>query len=536
MIVRRCHPAALGLFPALALAAWAPPALGGYRDLARDLESYRPTPLYEAYRAPAPAAPAAASGPGAGFAAQVRALQAAREGWERALEAGVPEAPFYLPERERLERLRPAAGDAAAAARALEGGFALEDLEVLAWLRNPGVRAAERDLRGTLGRYTQAWSLDEILRQYTAFTEAIMTGVGPMKGREPVATRFPFPGVLALKGEIVGQEVRAAAESLELARRQAVTAARKAYWNLGFVVRARQITGRTVALLERLEAVAATRYETGKTSFQDVIKVRIRRESLQEDLETLAQEAETLRSRIRQILDLPPGSAVGAPEELEPPAAVPELAPLYDLALERRQELRRLRAKVGKMERMIELAETRIYPAYTLNLSLYADEAVARVGTARVREPFAVATRASTGAGLPKMPWYATGDAYVRETRQRLEALRARLRGAEARARFEVRTAWFELDRAAREAALYGRSIVSLSRAALEVSTRGYEAGEVGFADVIASYTAWLKANLTLARKRADLGVARADLDRAVGVSGAGGSARAPSSEPRRGP
>jgi len=65
---------------------------------------------------------------------------------------------------------------------------------------------------------------------------------------------------------------------------------------------------------------------------------------------------------------------------------------------------------------------------------------------------------------------------------------------------------------------------VSLSQAALEVSTRGYETGKVGFADVTASYTTWLKANLTLARKRADLGVARAELDRAVGVAGAGRS------------
>ncbi len=518
-------PAAVpALLAALVLSAWASPSPGGYRDLARDLESYRPTPLYEAYSSPAPAAPAAAPRARDGFAAQVEALEAARGRWEKALQAGVPQAPFYLPDPARLERLRPAAGDDGAAARALGDGFALEDLEVLAWLRNPGVRAAERELRGALERYTQAWGLDEILRQYTAFTEALMTGVGPMKGREPVAMRFPFPGVLALKGEIVGQEVRAASESVELARRRAVTAARKAYWNLGFVIRARQITGQMVGLLERLEAVARTRYETGRTSFQDVIKVRIRRESLQEDLETLAQRAETLRARILEILDLPPATAVGAPAGEAPPAAVPELAPLYDLALERRQELRRLRAKVGKMERMIELAETRIYPAYSLNLSLYADEAVARVGTARTGEPFAVATTASMGAGLPKMPWYATGDAYVRETRQRLEALRARLRGAEARVRFEVRTAWSELDRAAREAALYGQSIVSLSQAALEVSTRGYETGKVGFADVTASYTTWLKANLTLARKRADLGVARAELDRAVGVAGAGRS------------
>jgi outer membrane protein TolC len=38
------------------------------------------------------------------------------------------------------------------------------------------------------------------------------------------------------------------------------------------------------------------------------------------------------------------------------------------------------------------------------------------------------------------------------------------------------------------------------------------------FADVIASYTSWLQARLTLERKRSDLGVARAELEAAVGA------------------
>jgi outer membrane protein TolC len=171
------------------------------------------------------------------------------------------------------------------------------------------------------------------------------------------------------------------------------------------------------------------------------------------------------------------------------------------------------------MERMIEMAETMTQPGYSLNLSLYSDEAVTQVGTFRAREPFALETTAATGAGLPKMPWYGTDDAYVRETRQKLAALREDLRKAEDATSFGVREAWFGLDQAAREERLYEGSVVDLSQAALEVSTRGYEAGRVTFADVIASYTNWLKAKLALERRRADLGVARAELEEAVGVS-----------------
>jgi outer membrane protein TolC len=178
-----------------------------------------------------------------------------------------------------------------------------------------------------------------------------------------------------------------------------------------------------------------------------------------------------------------------------------------------------MRAKVGKMERMIEMAETMVLPPYTLNLSLYDDEAVNQVGSVAMKETFPAVTTASRGAGLPKMPWYGTNDAFLRETRQKLKALKAELVQIEAATQTLVRNSWFDLDRAKREETLYRQTVVKLSQAALEVSTRGYETGKVTFADVIASYNTWLRANLTLERKKSDLGVARAELERVLGTS-----------------
>ena len=66
---------------------------------------------------------------------------------------------------------------------------------------------------------------------------------------------------------------------------------------------------------------------------------------------------------------------------------------------------------------------------------------------------------------------------------------------------------------------LFKDKVVNLSKSALDVTTRGYESGNVSFADVIASYTLWLDANLSLARQESDFGVAWAELERVVGSS-----------------
>ena len=437
--------------------------------------------------------------------------------WEKVLETREEGGDFYRPDSDKFERLRPAAIDPVSAERVLAEEFALQDGEVLVMLRNPSVKGAKDRFRATLETYNQAWNLDEILRQYSAFTEDLMTGVGPAKGREPVEMKFPFPGVLALKGEIVSQEVKGSKKTLEIAVRTAITQFRKAYWNLLFSHRAREITTEMLGLLSHLEAVARTRYEAGRTSFQDLIKVSIEKEKVEEDLRSIGEQQRNIEAKILEILDLKPTAGAIVPKVVRPESNVPSLDLVYSLALQKRQELQRTRDEIGKMERMIEMVETAVYPLYSLNLSLFQDEAVSQVGTYRKKEPFEVTTTASTGAGLPKKPWYGSNDAYLGETRQKLAALREDLEGARAETLFRVREAWFRLDLANREEALYDKRVVNLSQAALEVSTRGYETGNVTFADVIGSYSNWLKDNLALERRRGDLGISRAELEEAVG-------------------
>ena len=178
-----------------------------------------------------------------------------------------------------------------------------------------------------------------------------------------------------------------------------------------------------------------------------------------------------------------------------------------------------MRANIGKVERMLEMAETMIMPAYTGNLSLYRDEAVNQVGSAAMQPTFAVTVKADAGQGLPKMPWYGSQDAYLREIRQKLAAFRLKLRQNESATDALVRRSWFKLDKAHREVRLYRDTIVDLAQTSLDVSTRGYEAGDVSFADVINSYSQWLKSRLTLARKTSDLGHALAQIERVIGVS-----------------
>ncbi|MBW1819060.1 MAG: TolC family protein, partial [Deltaproteobacteria bacterium] len=233
----------------------------------------------------------------------------------------------------------------------------------------------------------------------------------------------------------------------------------------------------------------------------------------------LEETQRNIEAKLLELLSLPPDVRLGTPKRIETTREMPVLDTLYGLALERRQELRRKRAVIGKMERMVEMIETMVIPPFTLNLSLYEDEAINKVGFTATKETFPVKTKAYTGAGLPKMPGYGSNDAYLRKTKRKLQALREDLKENEAVTVTMVRKAWFDLDLARREELLYRDRIVQQTQAALDVSLRGYESGNVTFADMVSSYKIWLQARLNVYKKRSDLESAWAELEKTVGVT-----------------
>ena len=488
-----------------------------YKEMMEDFDAYQPPSYYDSQLRTKPLSqPKKAED---SFKKDLKVVEEIKAKWVKAIDVPSTESIFINIDESLIESLKKASLNDSDTHSKVSKSISLDTLEALVFLRNPAIKSAENQFIASTEQFSQIANLDEILRQYSAFIEGSNTGVGPMKGRDPIEPKFPYPGVMSLKTQIVVKSVEMAKEDLEIARREAITEARKAYWDLQYVHRAYSIMDETVSLLTHLEGVATSRYETGKTSYQDVVKIRINKETLEEDLKSLKHRQRNIEIKLIELLNLSPDMNIGKPKVKSFKGKSPAIDNLFAVANEKRQELRKLRANIGRMERMVELGETMIIPPYTLNLSIYKDEAVNQVGTSRVKEPFAVSIKSDRGAGLPKSPWYGTNDAYLRETRKKISALKENLIMAEAKTATMVRDAWYELDRAIREESLYSGTVVELSQTSLEVSTRAYESGKVAFADVITSYEIWLKANLALQQKRSKIGISTAELKRRVGTN-----------------
>lgn len=168
---------------------------------------------------------------------------------------------------------------------------------------------------------------------------------------------------------------------------------------------------------------------------------------------------------------------------------------------------------------MIEMAESMVQQPFTLNLSTYEDEAINTTGTGASKPSFPEKTMASMKTGSPLKPWFGVDAPWLNQTKQNFLSLKQNLVKEENAADRMVMQAWFLVDKDKRELDLYKNRILSLSRSALDVSTRGYEAGSISFSQAIGSYTYWLKVKLTIAKKQTELGSSIANLEKVIGIS-----------------
>ncbi|MCY4568447.1 MAG: hypothetical protein OXD49_09105, partial [Candidatus Poribacteria bacterium] len=120
--------------------------------------------------------------------------------WKAQLESETPMPNlFYDLSTDAMKAHRELAASPEEARARLAQPIALELLVALGYEWSPGLKSAREKIRAVLEQYPQAVYLENVLRQYNAFTKQLDTKVGPMRHKEMMAMEFPFPDTLALK-------------------------------------------------------------------------------------------------------------------------------------------------------------------------------------------------------------------------------------------------------------------------------------------------------------------------------------------------
>ena len=432
--------------------------------------------------------------------------------WEAQLTSDtlIPE-PFYdfsTPQMQEYRQLPFSVANARLAEAA-----SLEMLLALAYEWNPGLSAAREKVKAAIEQYPQAAYLDNVLRQYNAFTKQLDTKVGTSRHKEMTAMKFPFPDTLTLKGQIITEDVQIAQKDVEIALRNLVTDIKLAYYDYLFVNESIRVNQENQQLLRQTIQIAQTKYRVGIGKYHSVLMVQVELSKLADAILTLEQGRETVIARINTRLNRPADAPLGMPQPIMDETILVPLENVYTIALEGRGEIQKQKLAISKVKLMIQMTTRMVYPDPTLGASYFEDRMKVSSGTQEMPPTFLTQRTLNPANAV----WFGQQDAYIREVEIKVGAMEKMLAEMENMTRFSVKQHHFGLETAKRSIALHRYTLLPQAQQALEAANIAYQAAQVDFLNLLDAQRTLLKFRLEEQRAIRDRRQHLAQLERAVG-------------------
>ena len=436
--------------------------------------------------------------------------------WQAQLESETPIPNlFYDLSTDTMKAHRQLAASPEAARARLAEPVALELLVALGYEWSPGLKSAREKIRAILEQYPQAAYLENVLRQYNAFTKQLDTKVGPMRHKEMMAMKFPFPDTLALKGQVITEDVLIAQKDFEIALRDLVTEIKLAYYDYLFVVEATRINEENQKLLQQMIAIAQTKFRVGQGKYSNVIMAQVELSKLANVIITLDQQRETIIARINTLLNSSADLRLGDPMPVEEDGVTLALAELYELAIENRQEIQKQKLTISKMALVVEMAKQMTYPDSTLGASYFENRSMPDLKHTQ-KMPMAFMTQRTLNPA--NTVWFGHRNSYIREMDVKIEAMEHKIEELESSLRFVVKKHHFGMETANRSIRLYRQTLLPQARQALDAANTAYQAAQIDFLSFLDAQRTLLNLRIEEQRALRDYHQHLTQLEQAVGM------------------
>ena len=382
---------------------------------------------------------------------------------------------------------------------------------------NRGVQAARANVLAMKDRIPQVTALDDPMVQNTVWPFPSNAPQYSLMGYMPyelmISQQFPWFGTLRLRGLAAGEDVKVALFELAGAQLEVVSRVKRAYYALHFNQRAEAILSESRELAADLVESAQSRYETGNTTQQDVLRAQNLVTDVEGELVTVRQELAAAKAALARQLHVSPEADLRTLPEVPVEELPEQVERLYRLASAARPELQARLATVARDEHEIELAKKRYYPNVTVGLAyalMSREDAMSPTADGRDNIGLVVGFnlpiyRSKLAAGVCEAQARATADArryddLRDETYEEVKELYV-----EAKARRDLVT-------------LFRDTYLPRSEQALELARTDYQSGEQDFLTLMTSWRELLQVRLQIARLESELGRALAALERVVGA------------------
>ena len=371
---------------------------------------------------------------------------------------------------------------------------------------NPQLEVARQQTAQSRARRVEAIAIPDpaLTASYDAATRPF--GFGSAAERNvAVDMLVPFPTKFGLRNRVARAEIGSFESNYRL-QTQVIAAQTSQQYDSLLVARKHRdvlMEGRTLSadFLKRTQA----RYNAGTAAKLDVIKAQV--DLAQADNQLIANELDIANAQaaLNRLIGRVIGAPIAPADSLEVPPALPDSQTIEQTALQNRPELTQLESEQRGASATTSLRRQFWIPDFTLGAS----HDYAQRGSPLF----------STGIALPiPLFFWQHSQGEIAESRYHERELAASYRDLRSQVTQDVRSAYATASTSLRQVLFLRDELVPAAREAFRVASVSYSLGGSSALEVLDARRTLLDAENQLADALASANIARADLERALGV------------------
>lgn len=388
----------------------------------------------------------------------------------------------------------------------------LHDYLAEAAQNNPGLEAAFNNWKAALEQVPQVKALPDPRFTYSYFIQEVETRVGPQRQRFGISQVFPWFGKLSLRGSVAMEAAEAERQKYEQAKLKLFYRVKSAFFEYAYLNHSVEITRQHLILLQNMEQVARTRFETGGMPQSSLIQLQVELGKLDDKLRTLEALRTPASVRLSSALNRKDDTVLPWPQAIEATPAVFADSDAQRWLKESSPELKQMDAMIRKETGAAALAHKERYPDIMIGLETI------QTGDARMpgisdsgKDPL----MASVSINLPI--WFGKLKAGEQQAAYRRAAAEGMLADSENRLNADLQMALYTFRDAERKVSLYRDTLIPKAQQSLEVTREAFESGRVEFTSLIEAQRTLLEFQLSADRAVADREIRLAEIEMLTG-------------------
>ena len=364
---------------------------------------------------------------------------------------------------------------------------------------NPRLKSLFNQYMAALEKAPQAGALPDPQLAFGYFISPLETRVGAQQAKISVSQMFPWFGTLNAQEEVAADMAKARLEVFEDAKNRLFFNVKSTYYNLYVLKEAVRITDETLELLSSFKKLALIKFEAGKASMVDVLRVEMEIKEMENQLAFLKDSELPLITQFEELLNTNFQQEIAFPDTLWQEDVEMQKSEVIDSIIAQNPLLKKLDYEMKSWENRIEVAHKQGMPSFMLGMSYI---------NISERSDMMLTDNGKDAIILPqigvRIPLYRSKyKAMVKEAELRKEAVQFEKENTTNQFQTDFEKAYRDYLDAKRRMKLY-RHLLMLSVQARDILIADYTSAGEDFEEVLRMERKILKYALELEKARAD--------------------------------